>query len=89
MKKTKVILTTEAKMTMRELMSGLHIYEGDIVVVNGTVLICNDKYDLVTLENKYSSTIPNLIIGMVSGKYSYKVYSVKSVLEYEKPSARC
>lgn len=65
------------RINMKDIMDGLHIKVGDIVHVNGNWLKCNEKYDLVTLEDRYNPAIPNWILGMVSGKYAYKVYSIK------------
>lgn len=65
------------RIDMKDIMDGLHIKIGDIVHVNGNWLKCNEKYDLVTLEDRYNPAIPNWILGMVSGKYAYKVYSIK------------
>lgn len=62
---------------MKGIMDGLGIRVGDIVRVNESHVMCNEKYDLVTLDNKYSTTIPGLILGMVSGKYDYEVFSSK------------
>lgn len=62
---------------MKDIMDGLGINVGDIVVVTNYHLTCNEKYELVDVANGYSSTIPNLILGMVSGKYGYKVFSAK------------
>ena len=65
------------RINMKDIMDGLHIQVGDIVYVNSNWLKCNEKYDLVTLEDRYNPSIPNWILGMVSGKYAYKVYSLK------------
>ena len=65
---------------MKNIMNGLGIDIGDIVRVNETHVMCNEKYDLVTLDNKYNSTIPGLILGMVSGKYGYQVFSLNCVV---------
>lgn len=62
---------------MKKLINGLGINKGDIVVVDNVCLICNDKYDLVRVDNSYSSAIPNIIVGMVSGKHSYKIYQMQ------------
>jgi len=65
------------RIDMKDIMDGLHINVGDIVHVNNNWLKCNEKYDLITIEGKYNPAIPNFILGMVSGKYHYKVYSLK------------
>lgn len=62
---------------MQKLMEGLNIKTGDIVCVNGQYLICNKDFDLIKLDGCYNAAIPNLIVGMVSGKYDYSVYSLK------------
>ena len=62
---------------MKKLINGLGINKGDIVVVDNICLICNDKYDLVRIDNSYNSAIPNIIVGMVSGKHSYKIYQMQ------------
>ena len=71
----------EKTITMQNIMKGLNINIGDIVVVNKQALICNDKYDLVKPDGSYCSTIPNLILGMVSGKYDYQTYISKGIME--------
>lgn len=68
--------------TMKEIMQGLGIKAGDIVSVDSTLYHCNDIYDLVLPDNKYSSGIPNVILAMVSGKKKYTVYSVSAVYKY-------
>lgn len=67
----------EKTISMQTIMEGLGIRVNDMVLVNRQVLICNDKYDLVKPDQSYCNTIPNLILGMVSGKYDYKVYIPK------------
>ncbi len=62
---------------MKKLINGLGINKGDIVVVDNICLVCNDKYDLVRIDNSYNSAIPNIIVGMVSGKHSYKIYQMQ------------
>lgn len=66
---------------MKDIMYGLGIEVSDIVCVHSLgakhFLKCNDKYDLVKMDGKYDKEIPNLILGMVSGKCSYDVYSIK------------
>lgn len=68
---------TAKNIEMKDIMKGLGIEVDDIVHVNGNWLKCNEKYDLVTLEDRYNPSIPNWILGMVSGKYHYKVFSLK------------
>lgn len=71
------------KISMQDLMTGLGINKGNIVVVKDETLICNDKFDLVRLAKSgggYSSAIPNLILGMVSNKYPYTVYQIYSTI---------
>ena len=63
--------------SMQTIMEGLGIRVNDMVLVNRQVLICNDKYDLVKPDQSYCSTIPNLILGMISGKHDYKIYIPK------------
>ena len=63
--------------TMKQVMKGLGIEVDDIVCVNSNWLRCNEKYDLVKLDGGYNAAIPNWILGMVSGKYHYKVFSLK------------
>ena len=67
--------------TMKDIMNRLGIEVNDIVCVyaNGYkhYLICNELYDLVRPAGNYESTVPNLILGMVSDKYSYEVFSSK------------
>ena len=84
-KKTKKIEETINKnISMKELVTGLLLDVGDIVVVNREVLLVNDLYEFVRLGNRqYSSDIPNLVLGMVSGKYTYTVYVVKSNFKVE------
>lgn len=65
--------------TMEKLMKGLGIAKNDIVLVDKQALRCNEKFDLVKVDGTYSSTIPNLIVGMVSGKFDYCVYKLESV----------
>ena len=69
----------QKKITMQDIMRSLGIEVGDIVCVkaNGckNYLICNDKYDLIQLSGSYDGKIPNVILGMISGKYDYTVYS--------------
>lgn len=69
------------KINMKDIMKGLGIEVGDIVCVYPfglkRFLKCNDKYDLVKIDGNYDKEIPNLILGMVSGKTSYDVYSIK------------
>ena len=73
----------EKSINMNLLMLGLKISEGDLVVVDQTILYCNNKCDLVNYPSlKYSSTIPNLILGMISGKYKYKVIKISEIKEY-------
>lgn len=67
----------EKTIDMEKLINGLGINKGDIVVVNGNCLLCNDKFDLVHIDGQYNTAIPNLIVGMVSGKYGYKVYKLQ------------
>lgn len=62
---------------MKDIMDGLGIGIGDIVRVNESHVMCNERHELVTLDCKYSTTIPGLILGMVSGKYGYEVFSSK------------
>lgn len=73
----------EKSINMDLLMLGLKISEGDLVVVDQTILYCNNQCDLVTYPSlKYSGTVPNLILGMVSGKYKYKVIKISEIKEY-------
>lgn len=69
------------KIDMKDIMKGLGIEVSDIVCVHSLgakhFLKCNDKYDLVKISGGYDKEIPNLILGMVSGKCSYDVYSIK------------
>lgn len=77
------------KIDMKDIMDGLGIEVDDIVCVRAVgvrhYLKCNSKYDLVKIcdkGDKYDEKVPNLILGMVSGKHSYDVYSIKhSVLQ--------
>ena len=75
----------EKTINMDLLMLGLKISEGDLVVIDQTILYCNNKSDLVSYPSlKYSSSVPNLILGMISGKYKYKVIKIseiKSILD--------
>lgn len=64
----------EKTITMKDIMNGLGIDKDDIVVVQNQALKCNDLYDLVKVDGTYSATIPNLILGMVSGKHQYTIY---------------
>lgn len=69
------------KIDMKDIMDGLGIEVEDIVCVHTLkekhFLKCNEKYDLVKISGGYDKEIPNLILGMVSGKTSYDVYSIK------------
>lgn len=67
----------EKSINMQDIMEGLGIKVDDMVLVNKQVLICNDEYDLVKPDGLYCGRIPNLILGMVSGKYDYKIYVLK------------
>lgn len=69
------------KINMETIMQGLGIKENDIVVVSGNTLICNSKFDLIKTDGNYAQNIPNLILGMVSGKYNYKIYKVTECIE--------
>ena len=84
-KKTKEVKQTMNKhISMKEIVIGLLLDIGDIVVVNGEVLIVNELYEFVRLyDRRYSSDIPNLVLGMVSGKYTYTIYVVKSSFRVE------
>ena len=76
--------TMNKHISMKEIVIGLLLDIGDIVVVNGETLIVNDLYEFVRLyDGCYSSDIPNLVLGMVSGKYTYTVYVVKSSFRVE------
>jgi translation initiation factor IF-1 len=76
-------IKNEKTIDMNLLMSGLKISEGDLVVVDQTILYCNNKCDLVSYPSlKYSSSVPNLILGMISGKYKYKVIKISEIKEY-------
>lgn len=66
----------EKTIDMQKIMEGLGIAVGDIVLVNDYCLLCNEKFDLVNYSGCYNSSIPNIILGMVSGKYSYKIYTL-------------
>lgn len=68
---------------MKQLMKLLGIELGDFVEVNGVLLVCNDKYDLIYVNGGYSSNVPNLVLGMVSGKHKYKVCKVTDVTVYQ------
>lgn len=76
--------------TMENIITDLGINIGDIVCVytKGSTyhLKCNEKYDLVELDNSYQKYVPNLILGMVNGKYAYEVYSCKYGFAIEKPN---
>ena len=83
-KSKKVEETINKHISMKEIVKGLLLDIGDISVVNREVLIVNDLYEFVRLGNRqYSSYIPNLVLGMVSGKYTYTVYVVKSNFKVE------
>jgi hypothetical protein len=69
------------KINMETLMQGLGIKENDIVVIGNETLVCNGKFDLVKVSGNYAQNIPNLILGMVSGKYNYKIYKVTECIE--------
>ncbi len=78
---------------MQKLMEGLGIKQGDIVCVGNYIsgtryLLCNDKFDLTTIDGNYDSRIPNLIVGMVSGKHSYKIFSLKHEVMTEEDKQR-
>lgn len=81
------ILSSEDKednkaIDMDLLMLGLKIEKGDIVVVNNVSLIRSENGDLVNFPRmNYSADVPNLILGMVSGKYTYKIYKVTNIKE--------
>ena len=81
------ILSSEDKenskaIDMDLLMLGLKIEKGDIVVVNNVSLIRSENGDLVNFPRmNYSGDVPNLILGMVSGKYTYKIYKVTNIKE--------
>lgn len=80
-------MDNEKTIDMHLLMLGLGIEVGDIVKVQSKVLICADNYDLINFcDSRYSAEIPNLILGMVSGKCPYVVYKVKNVEKYDKAS---
>ena len=70
-----------AKITMTDIMRSLGIEQEDIVRVSANgVKYClrlNDESDLVHIDGRYDGKIPNIILGMVSGKHDYVVYSVK------------
>ena len=71
------------KITMEDIVKGLGIEVADIVRVDDYVLVCKENYDLVRLvDGRYCSEIPNLILGMVSGKRAYSVFKVSSLCEY-------
>ena len=81
------VLNKEKTITMKEIMLGLGIDFGDIVKVKSKVLACAGNYDLIDLnDSRYSSEIPNLILGMVSGKHDYIVYKIKEAVEHKKES---
>ena len=61
---------------MKELVKGLALEIGDIILVDGYILTINEIYDFVDLEGRYNSNVPNVILGMVSGKHSYKIYKL-------------
>lgn len=75
---------------MENIITDLGIHIGDIVCVYAkglkNYLICNEKYDLVNVDDSYDKTVPNLILGMVNGKYAYEVYSFKCGFAIEKPN---
>lgn len=75
---------------MSDIVTDLGINMGDIVCVYAkglkNYLICNEKYDLVNVDDSYDKTVPNLILGMVNGKYAYEVYSFKHGFTIEKPN---
>lgn len=81
------ILSSEDKedskaIDMDLLMLGLKIEKGDIVVVGNVSLIRTENGDLVNFPRmNYSADVPNLIIGMVSGKHTYKIYKVTNIKE--------
>lgn len=73
----------EKNITMEDIVKGLGIEVADIVRVDNYVLVCKENYDLVRLaDGRYCSEIPNLILGMVSGKRAYSVFKVSSLCEY-------
>ena len=72
-------------MSMKDLVFGLGMNISDIVVVNNQVLTVNDLYEFVRLGTKtYNSDTPNLVLGMLSGKYEYTIYKISEVYKVEK-----
>ena len=74
-------LKIKKNIDMCDIMHGLGIEIGDIVCVHvknsKQYLECNELYDLVKIPGNYDPGVPNLILGMVSNKYSYDVFSFK------------
>lgn len=82
MKTTKLQIEARTS-TMEKTIKGLGVEIGDIVRVGQAILICTEKYDLVDFASgKYSSNVPNLILGMVSGKNEYTVFKVSEMVVY-------
>ena len=67
------------KITMQDIVESLGITVGDIVQVNAygnkNYIKCSDKFDLAWLNGNHDARISSLILGMVSGKHDYTVYS--------------
>ena len=71
--------------SMKDLVFGLGMNINDIVVVNNQVLTINDLYEFIRLGAKtYNTDTPNLVLGMLSGKYEYTIYKISEIYKVEK-----